>query len=203
MKFWDTVKKKKKNRDCQIYSLFSHFIEKGFSLEREVIKSLNLIVRQIENKTLIESFFLHKSPRGGTEYIIFWGGRSHYRDINLQFVYDKQYKQWFSSGTDVFNEAIAEKATNKYFNLREFGKKIYYTEKKGNGYAFGTIEQRRALGNRSYLMPIVSAIDNIWVAKNETFYTAANCSQMRGRTFLTQAGMKYMGSYWLNDVDLK
>ena len=26
---------------------------------------------------------------------------------------------------------------------------------------------------------------------------------MRGRTFLTQKGMKYMGSHWLNDDDLK
>ena len=114
-----------------------------------------------------------------------------------------QYKQWFSSATDFFNEAIFNKATNRNFNLRAFAKKIYYTKKKGNAYAIGTIEQRRALGNRSYLMPIVSAIDNIWVAKNETFYTTANCSEMRGRTFLTQAGMKYMESYWLNDVDLK
>ena len=31
----------------------------------------------------------------------------------------------------------------------------------------------------------------------------ANSSQMRGRIFLTQKGMKYMGSYWLNDDDLK
>ena len=26
---------------------------------------------------------------------------------------------------------------------------------------------------------------------------------MRGRTFLTQKGMKYMGSHWLNDDHLK
>ena len=41
-------------------------------------------------------------------------------------------------------------------------------------------------------MPVVWANDNIWVAKNEIFYTTANCSQM-----------EYMGSYWLNDDDLK
>ena len=52
-------------------------------------------------------------------------------------------------------------------------------------------------------MPIVWDNDDIWVAKNEIFYTTANSSQMRGRTFLTQKGMKYMGSHWLNNDDLK
>ena len=69
-KFWDTVEKK--NRNCQIYSRFSHLIGKGFSFEREIIKDLNLIVRLNEKQTLIKSFFLHRSPRGGTEYIIFF-----------------------------------------------------------------------------------------------------------------------------------
>ena len=51
-------------------------------------------------------------------------------------------------------------------------------------------------------MPMVWDSDDIWVTKNEMFYTAANSSQMRGRAFLTQKGMKYMGSHWLNDDDL-
>ena len=59
---------RKKSRD-QIYSPFSHFIGKGFSFEREIIRGLNLTVRLNENQTLIESFFLHRSPRGDTEYI--------------------------------------------------------------------------------------------------------------------------------------
>ena len=118
-------------------------------------------------------------------------------------MYDRQNKQWFSSGTDFFNEAICEKVTNRSFILREFGKKIYHTKNKGNDYAIGHVDQRRALGNRSYLMPIVWDNDDIWVTKNEMFYTAANSSQMRRRTFLTQKGMKYMGSHWLNDDDLK
>ena len=127
-------------------------------------------------------------------------GKSYYRDINLYFVYDKQYKQWFTSGPDFFNEAICEKVTNRNFNLRVFGKKNFYTGKKGNGYAIGHVDQRGALGkNRYYLMPIFWDNNDIWVAKNEIFYTVANASQMRGRTFLTQKGMKYMGSYWLND----
>ena len=67
----------------------------------------------------------------------------------------------------------------------------------------GHVDQRRALGNRSYLMPIVWDNDDISVAKNEIFYTTANSSQIRGRTFLTQKRMKYMGSHWLNDNDLK
>ena len=46
------------------------------------------------------------------------------------------------SGNDFFNGAICNKATNRNFNLREFATKFYYTEKKGNGYAIGTIEQR-------------------------------------------------------------
>ena len=193
----------KKIRDGQIYSLFSHFIGKGFSFEREIIKGLTLIVRLNEKQTLIESFFLRRSPRGGTEYINFFMGKSYYRDINFYFVYDKQYKQWFTSGPDFFNETICEKVTNRNFNLKAFGKNIYYTEKKGNGYAIGNFDQRRALGYRSYLMPTVWDNDDIWIAKNETFYITANASEMRGRTFLTQRAIKYMGSYWVNDNNKK
>ena len=65
-----------------------------------------MIVRLNEEQTLIESFFLHRSPRGGTEYLNFLGGKAYYRDINLYFVYDTQNKQWFSSGTEFFKEAI-------------------------------------------------------------------------------------------------
>ena len=93
----------------------------------------------------MESFFLHRSPRGDTEYKNFVLGRSYYRDINLCFVYDRQNKQWnwfFSSGTDFFNEAICEKVTNRNFNLRDFVKNNYYTKKKGNGYAIGHVDQR-------------------------------------------------------------
>ena len=82
-----------------------------------------------------------------------------------------------------------------------FGKKKFYTGKKGNGYAIGHVDQRGALGkNRYYLMPIFWDNNDIWVAKNEIFYTVANASQMRGRTFLTQKGMKYMGAYWINNL---
>ena len=64
---------RKKYRDCQIYSPFSQFIGKGFSFEREIIKGLTVIVRLDENQTPIKNLFLHRSPRGSTEYIIFWG----------------------------------------------------------------------------------------------------------------------------------
>ena len=63
-------------------------------------------------------------------------------------------------------------------------KKFYYTEKKGNGYPIGTREQRESLGNRSYLMSLVWHNDNMWIAKNEIFYTTANAAQMRKKTFL-------------------
>ena len=73
-------------------------------------------------------------------------GRSYYRDINLYFAYYfifciLYYKQLFSSGPDFFNEIICEKTTNTNFNLTEFGKKNYYIEKKGNGYAIGTVQK--------------------------------------------------------------
>ena len=132
----------KKNRDCQIYSPFSHFIGNGFTFERALLKGLNLIVRLTENQTHIESFFLLRSPSSGTENISFVLGCSYYRDINLYFVYDKQNKQWFPSGTDFFNEAICEKVSNRSFILREFGKNCYHTKKKGNGYAIGHVDQR-------------------------------------------------------------
>ena len=52
-------------------------------------------------------------------------------------------------------------------------------------------------------MPIIFDRSNTWIAPNEIFYTTANAAQIRGRTFLTQHGMKYMGSYMLNVNDQK
>ena len=52
-------------------------------------------------------------------------------------------------------------------------------------------------------MPIIFDINDIWVAPNEMFYTVANAAQMRGGTFLTQNGMKYIGEYILNVDDQK
>ena len=103
-KFWDT--KEKTIRDGQIYSPYSEFLGKDFNFEREVLKGLNLIIRLNEDQTLIEFFFLHRSPKGRTEYINFFLGKAYYRDINLYFVYDTQNKQWFLSGHEIFNKAI-------------------------------------------------------------------------------------------------
>ena len=52
-------------------------------------------------------------------------------------------------------------------------------------------------------MPIIFDINDIWTAPNKIFYTIANAVQMRGKTFLTQNVMKYMGSYELNVNDQK
>ena len=125
-------------------------------------------------------------------------GKAYYRDINLYFVYDKQYKQWFSSGPEFFNEAICEKVRNKNFNLKAFAIQYYHVEKKGNGYAIGHLHQRKALANRGYIMPIIFGLNDIWVAPDEIFYTTANAAQMRGKTFLMQNGIKYMWTYTLN-----
>ena len=86
---------------------------------------------------------------------------------------------------------------------KKFARKYYYVEKKGNGYAIGHTDQKKAFGNRGYLMPIIFDRSNIWIAPNEIFYTTANAAQIRGRTFLTQHGMKYMGAYTLNVNDQK
>ena len=112
-------------------------------------------------------------------------------------------KQWFTSGPEFFNEAICEKVRNKNFGLNAFARQYYHFEMKGNGYAIAHADQMRALGNRSYFMPTIFVINNIWIAPNEIFYTTVNAAQMRGRTFLKQIGMKYMGEYILNDNDQK
>ena len=52
-------------------------------------------------------------------------------------------------------------------------------------------------------MLIIFDRNNILIAPNKIFYTTANAAQLRSRTFLTQHGMKYMGSYTLNGNDLK
>ena len=46
-------------------------------------------------------------------------------------------------------------------------------------------------------MPITFDLNDIWIAPNEIFYTATNAAQMRGKTFLTQNGIKYVGTYAL------
>ena len=109
---------------------YSQCLGKGFNFERKLIPGLNLIVQLNEEQTLIESFFLHRSQKGGTQYLNIFLGRAYYRDINLYFVYDTQYKQWFSSGPEFLNEAICEKVINKNFNLKVFAKKHYHDEKK-------------------------------------------------------------------------
>ena len=124
----------------------------------------------------MKNLFLHNEPNKSTEYLNFFLARYYYRDINLYFAYDKQYKQCFTSGPEFYNEAISEKVNNRNFNLKKFAEKFYYIDKKGSGYAFGHIGQRRAVGNRSYLMPLVLVNDDIWIAKNEIFYTTANAS---------------------------
>ena len=43
-------------------------------------------------------------------------------------------------------------------------------------------------------MPIIFDRNDIWVAPDKIFYTAANAAQMRGKIFLTQNGIKYMGA---------
>ena len=48
-------------------------------------------------------------------------------------------------------------------------------------------------------MPLIWDNDDIWIAKNEIFYTTANAAQMREKTFLKN--IRYMGSYWLKDDD--
>ena len=107
------------------------------------------------------------------------------------------------TGPEFFNEAICEKVRNKNFNLKAFARQYYHVEKKGNGYAIGHADQRKSLGNRGYLMPIIFNVNDIWIAPNEIFYMTANAVQMRGKTSLTQNRMKYMGSYELNVNDQK
>ena len=97
-KFWDAIEKT--IRDGQIYSPYSQFLGKGFNFEIKLVSGLRLTVRLNEEQTLIESFFLHRSQKGGTEYLNFFSGKAYYRDINLYFVYNTQYKQWFSSGPE-------------------------------------------------------------------------------------------------------
>ena len=166
-KFWDTVEKT--IRDGQIYSPYSQFLGKRFNFERKAIKGLNLIVQLNEEQILIESFLLHRSPKGGTEYLNFFLGKAYYRDINLYFVYDKQYKQWLSSGPEFFNEAICEKVRKENFNLKAFARQYYNVEKNRNGYAIGHMDQRKALGNRGYLMPIMFDRNNIWIVPSKIF----------------------------------
>ena len=47
-------------------------------------------------------------------------------------------------------------------------------------------------------MPIIFYLNDIWITPNKIFYTTANAVQMRGKTFLMQNEIKYMGNYALN-----
>ena len=50
-----------------------NFLEKVLILKKKLTPGLNLIVPLNEEQSLIESFFLHRTPRGGTEYLNFFG----------------------------------------------------------------------------------------------------------------------------------
>ena len=63
------------------------------------------------------------------------------------------------------------------------------------------MDQKNALGDRGYLMPISLDRNDIWIAPNEIFSTTANAVPMRGKTFLDKNGIKYMESYTLNIGD--
>ena len=89
---------------------YSQFLGKGFNFERDAIEGMNLIVRLNEKQSFIEFFLLHRSTKGGTEYLNFFLGKAFYRDINLYFVYNKAYKQWFTSGPEFFTEVICKKS---------------------------------------------------------------------------------------------
>ena len=52
-------------------------------------------------------------------------------------------------------------------------------------------------------MSIIFDRNDIWVAPNEILYTTVDPAHMRGRTFLTQNGMKYIGEQTLNVKDQK
>ena len=58
---------------------------------------------------------------------------------------------------------MCQKVRNKTINLKVFARKYYHVEKKGNGYAIGHVDQKKALGNREYLMPIIFDKNNIWI----------------------------------------
>ena len=107
-----------------------NLLVKVLILKKKAIKGLNLIVRLNEEQTYIESFFLYRGSRCGTEYLNFILGKAYYRDINLYFVYDKQNKQWFTSRPKFFDDAICEKVRNKNFNLKAFAKQYYNVEKR-------------------------------------------------------------------------
>ena len=118
-KFWDTTEKK--IRGCQIYSLFSQLIGKGFNFERKVMPGMTLIVQLDEQQKLIESFFLHRSPKEDLNYFL---RKNCYRDINLYFVYDRPNRQWLTSGIKFYNGFMCEEMTNPIFKLNAFMKKI-------------------------------------------------------------------------------
>ena len=157
----------------------------------------------MKNKPLSNLSFYIEVLKARQNIWIFGGVKAYCRDINLYFVYNTQYKKWFWSWPEFFHEAICEKVRNKNFNLKAIAGQYYYVENKGNGYAIDHVDQKKALGKRGYLMPIIFDRNDIWVAANEIFYTTANAAQLRDRTFLTQKEMKYMGAYTLNDNDKK
>ena len=112
------------------------------------------------------------------QYLNFWLGRNFYRDINLYFTYDTQYKKWFTTGTEFLYHAMAEIINENSFDLWKVLKNIIF-KKRGNGYVIGSRDQRQKLGHRAYLMSLIWKNDNIIIAKNEIFYTAPR--SLRGK----------------------
>ena len=64
-----------------------NFLEKVLILKEKLYKGLNLIVRLNEEEILIESFFLHRISKGGTEYLNFWGGEELITETQIYNLY--------------------------------------------------------------------------------------------------------------------
>ena len=159
------------------------------------------MVKIDQEKEEIYSFFYSVNVRQLTYQI----GEEYYRDLNLFFVYDedapRRRQRWHTTNPSFFTEAICAKVTNQNFNEKEFAKRYYQDDKKGDK-VIGTYSQRLRLGNKNYLMPIHYVFRLLQIQPNEPFFTS-NTLHLKTNTFLKEDAIKDLGAVFLTDYDIQ
>ena len=149
-KFWD--QKEGKIKDGEIFSPYLQLTQKGLFFKNKTT-NIEFMVKIDKEKEEIHSFFYSANVRDLTYQI----GQEYYSNINLFFVYDqnapRRKQRWYTSSPNFFREAICAKVLDPRFNEKNFAKKYYNDDGKGDK-VIGTFAQWLRLGGNKHLMPI-------------------------------------------------
>ena len=165
--------KKNNNKPCKIYSLYTHFITRGFTVLHD--QNNYYYVRFNDTNRLIISNFCHRICNSFMNY---------HKDFNTIFTFDrvKDY-QWSGTSRMLTYYAINETVVNKTIDINKVLADYYLKFEKGTDYAVGITEERQKLDRqkRGFLMLLVQTEIGITIKTKELFYTCKKYLKGRRR----------------------